>query len=281
LFELEVPEIFNGLVELKALTREPGQRSKVAVQARQEGVDPVGACIGLRGIRIQNIVNELGGEKVDVVEWSDDPAQFVANALSPAQVVSVECDTTNKTATVIVPDLRLSLAIGKQGQNARLAAKLTGWRIDIKSVSAAAEEALMAPPQPVPAVEVVPAPETIEPEPELAAPAGQEPTPVEAQTPVATTAPVWDEPAAPQAEEEAEEEEEEEFSAPVVIELPKAPVSPLPTRVRFAEEIRGLERRTRAPRPEEPEGARARRPRRVRPQRDDDDFDSPPEGDSD
>jgi N utilization substance protein A len=274
-----VPEIFNGLVELKALAREPGQRSKVAVAARQEGVDPVGACIGLRGIRIQNIVNELGGEKVDVVEWSEDPAQFVANALSPAQVVSVECDTTNKTATVIVPDLRLSLAIGKQGQNARLAAKLTGWRIDIKSVSAAAAEALMAPPQPVPAVEVVPAPEEAEPALEAAAPAVvPEATPAEPQATVAPSAPVWEEPSAPPADEESEEEEEEELEGQVVIELPKvAPAAPLPSRIRFAEEIRGLERRTRAPRTEEAEGARARRPRRVRPQRDDDDFTAEPE----
>jgi N utilization substance protein A len=228
-------------------------------------------------------VNELGGEKVDVVEWSDDPAQFVANALSPAQVVSVECDTVNKTATVVVPDLRLSLAIGKQGQNARLAAKLTGWRIDIKSVSAAAAEALMAPPQPAPAVEVIPAPDL--PELEEAAPAGAvaaEAAPVEAREPVTATAPVWDEPKAPTAEEEAEEEEE--FEAPVVIELPKAaaPVSPLPTRIRFAEEIRGLERRTRAPRPEEAEGTPARRrARRVRPQRDDDDDFTPAEPDPD
>jgi N utilization substance protein A len=269
LFELEVPEIFNGLVELKALAREPGQRSKVAVAARQEGIDPVGACIGLRGIRIQNIVNELGGEKVDVVEWSEDPAQFVANALSPAQVVSVECDTTNKTATVIVPDLRLSLAIGKQGQNARLAAKLTGWRIDIKSVSVAATEALMAPIQPS-------APPVAPPAPEIAvtAPATEaEPAPAEARAPAAPTATVWEDPVAPQTEEEAEEGEEEELAPPVVIELPKTPApAPLPSRIRFAEEIRGLERRVRQPRPEEAEGARARRPRRVRPSRDEDEL---------
>ena len=132
LFEQEVPEIYNGTVELKAIAREAGARSKVAVAARQEGIDPVGSCVGMRGVRIQNIVNELGGEKIDVVQWSPDPATFVANALSPAQVISVDIDEEDKTATVIVPERQLSLAIGKEGQNARLAAKLTGWRIDIK-----------------------------------------------------------------------------------------------------------------------------------------------------
>ncbi len=140
LFELEVPEIFNGTVEIKSIAREPGTRSKVAVAARQEGVDPVGSCVGMRGIRIQNIVNELYGEKIDVVQWSEDHASFIANALSPAQVVSVDLNEEDKTATVIVPERQLSLAIGKEGQNARLAAKLTGWRIDIKSASAGIRE---------------------------------------------------------------------------------------------------------------------------------------------
>ena len=144
LFEQEVPEIFNGTVEIKAIAREAGSRSKVAVAARQEGIDPVGSCVGMRGVRIQNIVNELGGEKIDVVEWDEDPRKFVANALSPAQVLSVEIDEEEKTARVIVPERQLSLAIGKEGQNARLAAKLTGWRIDIKSDVAAAEEARQA-----------------------------------------------------------------------------------------------------------------------------------------
>lgn len=145
LLELEVPEIFNGTVEIKAISREPGSRSKVAVAALQEGVDPVGSCVGMRGSRIQNIVNELNGEKIDIVEWSADVSIFIANSLSPAKVVSVELDENaegGKTATVIVPDKQLSLAIGKEGQNARLAAKLTGWRIDIKSVSEVAEEAI-------------------------------------------------------------------------------------------------------------------------------------------
>lgn len=135
LFELEVPEVFSGAVEIKSIAREPGSRSKVAVAARQEGVDPVGSCVGVRGVRIQNIVNELNGEKIDVVQWSADPAVFVANALSPASVISVDLNEAEKTATVVVPERQLSLAIGREGQNARLAAKLTGWRIDIKAAS--------------------------------------------------------------------------------------------------------------------------------------------------
>jgi len=140
LLELEVPEIHNGAVEIKAIAREAGTRSKVAVAARQEGLDPVGACVGMRGIRIQNIVNELYGEKIDVVAWSPDMSVFIANSLSPALVVSVELLEADKTAQVIVPERQLSLAIGKEGQNARLAAKLTGWRIDIKSASSTVRE---------------------------------------------------------------------------------------------------------------------------------------------
>ncbi|MFQ5340075.1 MAG: transcription termination factor NusA [Anaerolineae bacterium] len=144
LMEVEVPEIFNGAVEIKAIAREAGSRSKVAVAARQEGVDPVGACVGIRGVRIQALVNELSGEKIDVVAWDPDPAVFIANALSPAQVTGVRLVEIpqGRTAEVVVPDRQLSLAIGKEGQNARLAAKLTGWRIDIKSESEAAEEAI-------------------------------------------------------------------------------------------------------------------------------------------
>ena len=135
LFELEIPEMYGGTIEIKSIAREAGHRSKIAVAARQEGIDPVGCCVGLRGIRIQNIVNELHGEKIDVVEWADAPAAFIANALSPAQASSVELNQAENTAIVAVPDKQLSLAIGKEGQNARLTAKLTGWRIDIKSVS--------------------------------------------------------------------------------------------------------------------------------------------------
>ncbi len=147
LFELEVPEILNGTVEIMSIAREAGFRSKVAVAARQEGIDPVGCCVGLRGIRIQNIVNELNGEKVDVVLWHPDPVVFITNALSPAQVLSVNM-VAEEEAIVVVPDNQLSLAIGKEGQNVRLAAKLTGRRIDIKSASEAEAEAKALPAEP-------------------------------------------------------------------------------------------------------------------------------------
>ncbi|MDQ3871600.1 MAG: transcription termination factor NusA [Chloroflexota bacterium] len=138
LFELEVPEIHAGTVEIRAIAREAGSRSKVAVASRQEGLDPVGATVGQRGGRVQAVVAELGGEKIAVIPWSDDPAVMVANALSPAQVVNVTIDEENRVATVTVPERMLSLAIGREGQNARLAAKLTGWRIDIRSDQAPA-----------------------------------------------------------------------------------------------------------------------------------------------
>ena len=137
LLEMEVPELFRGTIELKAIAREGGSRTKVAVYSRQAEVDAVGACVGMRGVRIQNIVNELGGERIDIIQWDPDPARFVANALSPAQVLAVRLHEAENTAYVVVPDRQLSLAIGKEGQNARLAAKLTGRRIDIKSQSAA------------------------------------------------------------------------------------------------------------------------------------------------
>lgn len=135
LFELEVPEIHDGVVELKSVAREAGSRSKIAVHSRDENVDPVGACVGPKGMRVQAIVNELRGEKIDIIKWSNDPAKFVANALSPAKVLTVEIAENDKIAKVVVPDYQLSLAIGKEGQNARLAAKLTSWKIDIKSES--------------------------------------------------------------------------------------------------------------------------------------------------
>jgi transcription termination/antitermination protein NusA len=141
LFELEVPEIQDGLVEIKSVAREPGHRSKLAVYSRDSQIDPVGACVGSRGIRVQMIVRELKGEKIDVIPWSSDPIDFIINALSPAKVSEVKILPSKKTAIVIVPDFQLSLAIGKEGQNARLAAKLTGWKIDIKSESQAAEKA--------------------------------------------------------------------------------------------------------------------------------------------
>lgn len=135
LFELEVPEIYEGIVELKAVAREPGSRSKIAVYSRDENVDSVGACVGPRGMRVQAIVNELKGEKIDIIRWHNNPVEFVANALSPAKPIAVGIDEGEKIARVTVPDHQLSLAIGKEGQNARLAARLTGWKIDIKSMS--------------------------------------------------------------------------------------------------------------------------------------------------
>lgn len=138
LFELEVPEIYEGVVELKSVAREPGRRSKIAVYSRDENVDSVGACVGPKGSRVQNIVTELQNEKIDIVKWDEDPAVYIANALSPAQVISVTVDEEEKSSSVVVPDYQLSLAIGKAGQNARLAAKLTNWKIDIKSESQAA-----------------------------------------------------------------------------------------------------------------------------------------------
>ena len=141
LFELEVPEIADGLVEVRNIAREPGSRSKIAVRATQEGIDPVGACVGPRGGRVGAIVGELHGEKIDIVTWSEDPCQYVASALAPANVVSVDLVPGQKACRVVVPDDQLSLAIGKEGQNARLAARLTSYKIDIKSESRAAEEA--------------------------------------------------------------------------------------------------------------------------------------------
>lgn len=139
LFEMEVPEIYDGIVEIKSIAREAGDRSKISVVAHNEEVDPVGSCVGAKGSRVQTIVNELNGEKIDIVEWSEDPVVFVANALSPSKVLDVQVHEEDKSTTVVVPDYQLSLAIGKRGQNARLAAKLTGWKIDIKSETDARE----------------------------------------------------------------------------------------------------------------------------------------------
>ena len=204
LFEMEVPEIYNGAVEIVGIAREAGSRSKVAVFARQEGVDAVGSCVGLRGIRIQNIVNELHGEKIDVVEWSRDPTRFIKNSLSPALVMKVQVDQEEDTAMAVVPERQLSLAIGKEGQNARLAAKLTGLKIDIISdveatereaeqaklaAQKAAEEAARPAPEPAPVVqeeapaavgEPIPAPTVVEEdEPEVLAPAAAVPEEVQ------------------------------------------------------------------------------------------------------
>ncbi|HAT4197760.1 TPA: transcription termination/antitermination protein NusA [Clostridium perfringens] len=139
LFELEVPEIYEGIVEIKSIAREAGSRTKIAVYSNEESVDAMGACVGPKGVRVQNIVNELKNEKIDIIKWSNTPSEYIENALSPAKVVSVEADEETKSAKVIVDDSQLSLAIGKEGQNVRLAAKLTGWKIDIKSKSKAEE----------------------------------------------------------------------------------------------------------------------------------------------
>ena len=135
LFELEVPEIHSGIVEVKSIAREAGNRTKIAVVSHDENVDPIGACVGTRGARVANITGELNGEKIDIIKWNEDMAQFVSAALAPADVINATMQADNKSCRVIVPDDQLSLAIGKEGQNARLAAKLTGWKIDIKPES--------------------------------------------------------------------------------------------------------------------------------------------------
>lgn len=133
LFELEVPELHNGLVEIKSIAREPGSRTKIAVYSKDDNVDPIGACVGQRGTRVQAVVDELRGEKIDIIEWSNNPKEFISSSLSPSKVMRVDIDEEEKAARVVVPDYQLSLAIGREGQNARLAAKLSGWKIDIKS----------------------------------------------------------------------------------------------------------------------------------------------------
>ena len=212
LFEMEVPEIAEGIVEMKAVAREPGHRSKIAVVSHEPGVDPVGACVGAKGSRVRMVVNELRGEKIDVVQWTDDLPRFVANALAPAKVKEVHVDPDTMTAQVIVPDYQLSLAIGKEGQNARLAAKLTGCRVDIRSESQAAEEERTGKPAPRPGkaetdaaraqaangAEPAPEPETAA-EPEAAAELpGAADTPVEVNDPVEDAVEVQEtEPVAP------------------------------------------------------------------------------------
>jgi len=236
LFELEVPEVYNGTVEIKSIAREAGFRSKIAVAAKQEGIDPVGCCVGLRGIRIQNIVSELSGEKIDVVQWNPESAAFIANALSPAHIMSVELHKADQAATVIVPDKQLSLAIGKEGQNARLAAKLTGYRIDIKSASMAetekAEVTRAAARAKAPAEAT--AEEAIEGVP--AAEAGELPAEIIAEL----TAPAAAKPAVKD-EKEAEEEEEVEPAAEELIIPPQAILEPQEVggkvKLRFAEDI--------------------------------------------
>lgn len=140
LFKIETPEIMNGVVEIKAIAREAGMRSKIAVYSHDQHIDPVGSCVGQRGVRVSTVMSELGGEKIDIIEWSEDPQKFIADALSPAKILSVELDEEEKRASVLVVEDQLSLSIGKGGQNARLAAKLTGWKIDIHSAQSEAAE---------------------------------------------------------------------------------------------------------------------------------------------
>ena len=234
LLELEVPEIHNGSIEIKAISREPGLRAKVAVFARQANVDAVGSCIGLRGMRIQNIVNELQGEKIDVIEWHRDPSVLIARALAPAQVTRVQINEQQGTALVVVPDRQLSLAIGKEGQNARLAAKITGWHIDIKSASQIEEE--KAKEEPVAVAE-----ESQEPiAPEETAPEGRE---AQVLTPVAVVE------AQPGASQEGTEPLPVEEPQPVGQVLAEAltkdatwqavTASPRAPQIRFAEDIMG------------------------------------------
>jgi N utilization substance protein A len=262
LFEMEVPEVFNGAVEIKSVAREAGYRSKVAVAARQEGIDPVGCCVGLRGIRIQNIVNELSGEKIDVVLWNPNVATFIASALSPAQILQVELNEEEGVATVVVPDKQLSLAIGKEGQNARLSAKLAGWRIDIKSASVFEEEqaalekekaereevAAEEEPELLPEAQVeaqvkaeaqLKAEVQLETEAQLAA--GEEEAAVTETPPVEI--PIEPEVPEPEAVDEAEAEEEpvteeiEEIIQPISFEMPAFPET---SELRFAEDIAGF-----------------------------------------
>jgi len=227
LFELEVPEVHEGIVELKAQAREAGARSKVAVVSKQENVDPVGACVGHRGSRVQAVVDELRGEKVDIVRWSDEPARYVASALSPAKVSRVIIDEETRSATVVAPDNQLSLAIGREGQNVRLAARLTGWRIDIRSEAqmaerAAAEAAGAAEAAEAVAAEAAGAAEVV------AAEAGEAPaTPIEAvETEAVEAEPVEAEPEAEPEQTLVAEEEPEAVveEAPAEEEEPEAEV---------------------------------------------------------
>ena len=289
LFEMEVPEIKAGTVEIKSIAREGGHRSKVAVHARNPNIDPIGACVGMRGSRIQNIVNELAGERIDVIKWDPDPANFVSNALSPAQVLEVEIDDAEHLAAVVVPDRMLSLAIGKEGQNARLAAKLTGWRINIQSQAAKdkgeagepSETLAFEPyaPGETPDIDIISEAE------EIAAAAEEEavaPAPVEAAPAAATTAPAAKEPeaeeeevsfaaivnqmAVPKGEErESEdygEDEDEEYEIPTTVVAEARPAA-----IRFGEDLIRREEPEEAPKGKA--AAKKRRPSRFEEEEDD------------
>jgi N utilization substance protein A len=300
LLEREVPEIFQGTVEIKAIAREAGSRSKVAVAARQEGVDPVGSCIGPRGVRIQNVVNELQGEKIDVFQWNKDPRVFIANAMNPAQVMKVDLNEDDKVAVVVVPDNQLSLAIGRDGQTARLTAKLTGLRIDVKGAAeyealraaaalkaeAAAAAAAPAPVAPPPPAELVPTEAVIK-----EAPPKVEEAPVPVAEAPAPAAPVAAAPVAPAPEPvKVEEPKAPTQAAPVKEAVPvpagedvwalgrilRRPTAPESGVLRFAEEIlpgRGKSREGPDSAPDDAAVARAKpkRARRSRPAQDEED----------
>jgi N utilization substance protein A len=277
LLEIEVPEVSAGTVEIKSIAREGGHRSKVAVHSRIPNVDPIGACVGPRGSRIQNIINELGGERIDIIKWDPDPLNFVSNALSPAQVVEVEGNPEEHHASVVVPDGMLSLAIGKEGQNARLAAKLTGWRIDIHSQSAKERAATGIEEAPSTFEPVAPGEEPdldlvaelVEPEPAPVLPAASvaaplpaasvsEPSVAEGEEDVQFVAALAEMEVPDREERESEdygeEEEEDEYEVPTMV----APEE-RPTAIRFAEDV--LPRR-----PEEEEDAAGKKgaPKRQR-----------------
>ena len=251
LFELEVPEIMRGVVEIRGVAREPGHRTKIAVWSRQSGVDPIGSCIGMRAMRIQNIVNELHGERVDVIQWDRDPRLFVEHALSPAQILAVRIDRETNTAECAVPDMQLSLAIGREGQNARLAARLTGFRIDIKpqTVAERMQQEGRGPFAPQEEIEIEPEP-LPEPEPVRAAPQPERPA-AEAPAPSPVEMPT---PSAPTEEPELVEEEPELEPALQATEL--APAARDEGQIRFGEELLRRE--------EEQQAQRDRRRRRPR-----------------
>ncbi|MCY3567488.1 MAG: transcription termination factor NusA [Chloroflexi bacterium] len=251
LFELEVPEIMRGVVEIRGVAREPGHRTKIAVWSRQSGVDPIGSCIGMRAMRIQNIVNELHGERVDVIQWDRDPRRFVEHALSPAQILAVRIDRETNTAECAVPDMQLSLAIGREGQNARLAARLTGFRIDIKpqTVAERMQQEGRGPFAPQEEIEIEPEP-LPEPEPVRAAPQPERPA-AEAPAPPPVEIPT---PSAPTEEPELVEEEPELEPALQATEL--APAARDEGQIRFGEELLRRE--------EEQQSQRDRRRRRPR-----------------
>lgn len=288
LFELEVPEIKSGTVEIKSIAREGGHRSKVAVHSRVASVDPIGACVGMRGSRIQNVVNELGGERIDVIKWDPDPGNFVSNALSPAQVLDVEIDEDEHRATVTVPDRMLSLAIGKEGQNARLAAKLTSWRIDIHSQSAKEAGAEEAPssfepfaPGEEPDIDIIEAAEevaaaaTVSAEIAVPAPVAvtAEAEPVSEEEEINFAAALAQMPIPDREERESEEygeediDEDEEYEVPAMVEPEERP-----TAIRFAEDVLPRQQAEEDPKKAAPKRAR-RGPRFVEEDDTDDEYD--------